>query len=146
MKLIPLIFLLIACTPDLDYSLDPSLAPYVESFYKEAEARGHYLRTKNMVVFKEDNLAKNFNVKAIYRKKKKQKSIAFDREYYEFIKKYPNRVEAIMFHELGHALLGREHTKACISLMNPTGCEVCYENDPARRKVLIDELFNPCDQ
>ena len=55
--------------------------------------------------------------------------------------------EVIVFHELGHCILGREHLDAeengvCISLMNSglSGCEIILD-DAQVRKEYLDELF-----
>ena len=57
--------------------------------------------------------------------------------------------EFIIFHELGHCVLGRGHREdahpngSCISLMR-SGLEDCRDNyNPATRASYIDELFFP---
>jgi len=57
--------------------------------------------------------------------------------------------EFVVFHELGHCVLNREHTDAsdnqgdCISIMT-SGTGSCHiEYTVATRTALLDELFNP---
>ncbi len=144
MRYLVVILLLSACSfNDVTYSIEPDLNVYVESFYKEALIRGYDLRTPNLLVFKESDL---YQAKARIRTGSNgQIKVVFDKEWVDFnLRTYPERVESVMFHELGHALLHRDHAKGCYSLMLDGGCEACYENKPEMRKKLIDELFNPC--
>ena len=55
--------------------------------------------------------------------------------------------ELIVFHELGHCVLNREHLDdevngVCVSIMNSglVGCELSLENE-AIRSAYLDELF-----
>lgn len=134
-----------------EFNIPSEFQPYVENFFKEAELRGFNIRTSNLQVIKEKDLSKNYSAKAMARnisKNKKQLTIVFDEDWANFnLKNYPERVESVMFHELGHGVLKRDHstTNGCYSLMFNGGCITCYENNPEQRKKLLDELFFPCD-
>jgi hypothetical protein len=70
--------------------------------------------------------------------------IAIDRDYYN--KAEPFEREALVFHELGHCLLGREHCSVkkdgkSVSLMEP----IILSNElySVERTAIVDELFHP---
>lgn len=58
-----------------------------------------------------------------------------------------NQKEMVVFHELGHCVLGRDHREeennenACLSIMNSgtTGCQIFYNE--TNREYYLDELF-----
>lgn len=49
--------------------------------------------------------------------------------------------ETVLYHELGHAVMGRNHCYDCYSLMNPNRYIQDFRFDPIKRQKLINELF-----
>lgn len=108
-----IIFTLFSCD-DLvwnEYKVDKSLEIYVNAFYEEAEIRGVHLKRKSLIVsFHEDRSTT----------KKRITKLVFicRRDFLHFTKRGDfYSIEGLVAHELGHALLDREHTDEK-SLMN----------------------------
>lgn len=141
------LFFLMSCTEfvdDYSYRIQPELKPFVDSFFEEAAARGILIEKSNLDVYLLEGLSKSKNAWGQSRNYGGQRIVVIDKEWAEFyLKSHPNRIEPIMFHELGHAILRRGHNNLAGSLMNPGRCSsgACYEHQPEMRKVFIDELF-----
>lgn len=123
--------------------MDPQIEPYVESFFREAELRGHHgLRPEVLNVGFKDMRNRQGTANPI------TNTILIDRDSPGW--KY--NPEALVFHELGHLLLGRDHLntrvgKFCVSIMSNVDDPV-YDLHPGeplyeRRTYYVDELFNP---
>ncbi len=129
--------------PTIEYRVDPELTPYVEKFFSEGQKRGIILERENLVVIIYDGLEKDENVWGLSTKEGKQRVILIDKDYFEFNRDNGNplRNESIIFHELGHAILGRGHCTGGDSIMDITSCfyTYCYTGDVG----IIDELFTP---
>src|SRR5258706_603570 len=120
MKFILLLFLA-GCAFDFEptYSVDTLLVPYVNDFYKEAALRNIPLVRQNLIVKFQQNLSDQGEWGLSINDD--QHTVLIDRDYFLFYTKetnHPNRVEPLIFHELGHALLRRSHNNYQ-SLMNP---------------------------
>ena len=163
-KLILFIFLIftISCQEQLleptIYQIDKDLQPYVATFAEEARKRGIEIKYENLImVF--DSSSEILCGKCSKQPPEGQRTIKIKKDFFCW-KGVPNQNrEAIVFHELGHCLLGRNHRDdllpngADISLMysksygpyqpcvydigGPTDC-----NKTARRNYYVDELFN----
>jgi hypothetical protein len=140
------------------YQIDKDLQPYVTSFAEEAKKRGIEIKYENLImVF--DSSSENLCGKCTKQPSEGQRTIKIKKDFLCW-KGVPNQnKEALVFHELGHCLLGRIHrddllpNKADASLMNSNsygpyqpciyaigGDESC--NKTSRRSYYIDELFN----
>lgn len=125
--------------PDDDYRyIEPLLVEHVNNFVAEGKKRGVDIDT--------------WNLKMHFRKLEGIAGIAYHSQNEIFIdsttvhwKKNP---EEVIFHELAHIYLYREHddsligTKVYKSLMTVHGT-IKYARNPERRKYYLDELFNP---
>lgn len=113
LKFIAILFLITSCE-DLviaEYRVDSDLQPYVESFYNEAAKRGVHLKHKSLIV--------TFHEGRSTTKKRLNKLVFICRRDFDHFVKSGDlySIEGLVAHELGHALLNREHTDAK-SLMN----------------------------
>lgn len=139
-----MIFILSACdtTDQEHFDVQPELRTYVNQFFIEAG-------TRNAIVHKQDLM---ISIKSL-----PKESPAWGMTYYEnpikividkdfYYKNYGSeegrlKIEYIVFHELGHALLGRAHVET-YSIMNyKTAYIEYYASSTSCRKALIDELF-----
>lgn len=127
--------------------VDTSLQDYYERFIDEAFARGLDVEAATYQVnarigeIPEPNVIGqcSWNQTHVH-------NILVDEDYWRTASDLQR--EFLMFHELGHCVLGLEHNDAadvrgnCASIMSSgTGtCRVIYTN--ANRKVLLDELFS----
>lgn len=154
--ILPVIFLSVfACNDEPEPLIDPELRPYVEQFIFESNERDYL--TADGTPLDIDNLGITVNFvnisdpAVIGRCQRNEdgvsQSIAIDPVFWkistELVKEY------IMFHELGHCVLSRDHTTAadpnntCLSIMEPGTGELCTSNyTTSTRSGLLDELFN----
>jgi hypothetical protein len=152
-KILFLSIIVQACAFDqtIEYRIDPLLLGYMESFYKEASARNYKIDKFNLIVGLKYGLSKNENSWGLSKKIGDQRIIYIDTEFYNDYTKgnHRNRIEAIVFHEMGHSIINRRHTTKQNSLMNPDNLSSgsLYEKsfgkvDSVYREQLLDELFN----
>lgn len=143
------LFLLAGCCEfdfQNEFYVDPRLEPYVTSFYTEAGQRGIDLH-KNLIIRIEPMEGGSGVTKYI----RNQRIVLINEEhYFNHTKFYANRLdtlhcimENLVYHELGHALLDREHCDPCYSIMAQKMSLMEYAGHPDKRKFLIDEMFNP---
>ncbi|MFI5131959.1 MAG: hypothetical protein ACHQFX_18280 [Chitinophagales bacterium] len=152
------IFLSLGCQKNNDfvYDVPQEFEPYVKRFITEAAARGHQISINNLIIKYELSstpFCATSNV--ITSGNDVQKIISI-----QSLICWQNDVqlETIIFHELGHCILGREHETSLMpkgdpkSIMYPDNatlytpcvypigspCDLLY-----RRAYYIDELFNP---
>jgi len=118
-----------------EYVVEQELQPYVESFHQEASARGRIILEENLIMIIKDDLG--YRGLSLWRSG--QRLIYIDREYYNYHKQEHDVIEFVVFHEMGHAFLGREHTDNYNSIMNIKRVDYSLST----RKELLDELFNP---
>lgn len=123
-----------------EFNSTPELQSYVDQFFIEANDRGLYYPKGNLIVAFKKNLNKSEQAWGISTKKLGQRIIYIDYDFFYEQKQYRDRIEALIFHEMGHAILNRKHCESQ-SLMNPSWGFSCYENLPKIRKIFVDELF-----
>ena len=141
MKYILLVICLVACT-DFNYTpsyfVMPELQVYVDNFYKEAATHNSFPRRDKLEVLIQDLTM--YNALGLYWSQ--NMTVAIDRKFFnDHSESYSLEMEAVVFHELGHALLEREHSLKVWSLMNAYYCRSCYSRDTDRRQQYLDELF-----
>lgn len=151
-----LLFLFVTCKKEeQNVLIEPEFQEYVERFFAESKERGFDLKENNLeVVFREledfcglgYKKYKNTNLRRV-----EINPVCWERGA-------KNYKEYLMFHELGHAVLGRNHTNTNLpngmrkSIMCGTGprYEECSRGSsspysaytPRLRKYYIDELFD----
>ena len=141
------------------YKIDSLLAPYVDSFIVEASKRGQIIEKKNLITqFRQASdgpLCGSCN------------SLSSDPSIQKIVSIYninpcwfnDRQLETLIFHELGHCLLGRVHVSDTLpngdpkSIMTPhdislySPCLYAIGNQTCdmtfKRTYYLDELFNP---
>jgi len=131
---------------DLDLFVDPSLQEYFDRFKVEGASRGV------TVDYTESRIAGYLRVilspgviGQCAHSEKEENTVIIDKTYFNSATDLEK--EFVVFHELGHCVLNREHLDDadnqgnCISIMTSgTGtCNINYTQ--ATRKGLLDELF-----
>jgi hypothetical protein len=139
------------------YNVSAEFEPYVQKFISEAKARGQNITINNLII-KYDAAASSLycaTSNAISSQNDVQKIILVNPQqcWQNF-----TQLETLIFHELGHCILGRNHDMSLmpkgdpktimypnnITLYSPcvyaigSPCDFLY-----RRPYYIDELFNP---
>jgi hypothetical protein len=164
MKLRTLLFviLLAACRGEEEFdpvfTVPDDLLPYVNNFIHEGELRGHTIEIKNLIIRYDESMefpvCANCNSNAIDAEVQKIISVGTTACWTNNYEQ-----EALIFHELGHCYLGRNHTSEKLpngapkSMMVPNditiyspcvyqiGEEPCDKT--SRREYYLDELFDP---
>lgn len=150
--ILSLCLILCSCTFDqtIEYKIDPLLQPYMDSFYTEALKRDYHYDKYNLIVQLKPNLSNSSDAWGLSEKIGDQRVVSIDQELYNDYTRgnHQDRIEAIFFHEMGHALLYRHHNSCQESLMNPfrLGSGDIFETSSSKvdsvfRSKLIDELF-----
>lgn len=117
------------------HSVSPELSTYVDSFYAEASLRGKELPKQNLIASLNSGCQSIIEIS----KDGDQWVLKFDKEMFEAMSGNPNnKVESMIFHELGRIVLKRELTPGA-SIMNGFVKVSGYSN--AERASLLDELF-----
>lgn len=138
--------LLFSCSEEdaTRYSIDAELAPYVDSFYAEAAKYGKSFPKENLIVILKKGIPVTARtIRQVNSRDGNQVTIEMNEEYFRANQTggISPCIESVMFHEMGHAKLRREHTNT-YSIMNTITGESCYMNEhPNAREVLIEELF-----
>ncbi len=151
-------------TEPLLYSVDKTLEPFIENFIKEAAERGLVIPKENLIAIstKVDLADKVCGLCTQTRgNTQKQRTVQINTNEKCWQDQPSQNREALVFHELGHCLLGRINHKNDLfadgspksimvannlELYNP--CIYAIDdnascNKTQRRKYYIDELFNP---
>lgn len=124
--------------------INPELEPYVTSFQQEGIKRGKYVSTEKLNIDFADIQSSKPNVVGLcYLISGK---VEIDINWWLIASNAEK--ENLVYHELGHCLLNRDHCEApsnsswyAISIMYPS---VLYDAYYAgSREELVDELFNP---
>ncbi len=122
------------------YYIQPEVNPYMDRFYKEASERGYNFHRNNLIITIEDLTPEHpTRMGETIRKSgfgDDQITVHIDDNIFDD----PSdslRIEYTLFHEMGHALLRRDHNNTW-SLMD---YHVSLEEYKKDRKRLIDELF-----
>jgi len=97
--------------PVFEYRIDPTLESIVNKFYQEAELRGITLQKTNLIVEVVDVLVEDRcgQCERPKRKKEEQRTIKISKSSVCWIRESEQNREALVFHELGHCLLDRDH-------------------------------------
>ncbi len=152
--LLSLSLFLISCHPDNDLNtsleelvtIDIALQSYFSEFETQGRARGlaldlsDYELTGDIAEIHEDNVAG-----VCYYSSNQPNQITIDRSFWD--RASDDLREMVVFHELGHCVLGRGHREDsnnngyCLSIMRSgTGtCATLYNE--ANRRYYLDELF-----
>lgn len=160
--IISLLFLL-SCHPEtvtetVQYSVPASVEPYVQSFRTEAQRRNHPVSTDRLVIDFGDTQGEDVCGRCVLEAGQPPR-IILSMDAYCWQQASANEQEGLVFHELGHCLLNRQHrsdhfaNRAYVSLMNPDNmgvyatCRYPIGDDDCdkrpRRSYYLDELFNP---
>jgi len=157
--LIACIILILGCQKknDFVYNVPAEFEPYVKSFISEANARGHFIRINNLII--QYDYSQSFlicgksNVISAHNDVQKIISVNAQKCWQNDI-----QLETLIFHELGHCILGRNHDMNLLpkgdpkSIMYPDNIELyspCVYaingtcDNLYRRSYYIDELFTP---
>lgn len=156
----PFFLLLTSCLSsfdyDVEYRIDPLVKSYVDDFRVEAESRGIELDWTNLILEVAPANRGQFKMEGkdilgLTKHIGPQVYVYID----EGLLNSPCELEGVIFHELGHALLNREHISSRSSYMNlefmnyryrlgtcvPIGAPVIITDLPSREE-LLDELIN----
>lgn len=118
------------------FNIEPELQQYVDSFYKEANDRGIVLQRSNLIGKVSKSISPKQGLLSVI-----DGQIIMEINYYSFKNFDKNKIEAIVFHELGHGLLKRNHCDEKNSLMNTSVCLNCFSL--INREYYLEELFHP---
>jgi len=145
--------LLVSCSSDSELVevqnesiVDARLIPYFEAFEYEAALRGVQVDYQRLPIIgfvrsiQEDDIAGTCSYNG-----HNPNTVTIDLEYWNAAS--PLRREMVVFHELGHCVLGRGHLETafangiCATVMNSgtSGCFVAYNSQ--NRDYYLDELF-----
>ena len=140
MRYLPLLLLLGCYQPQgLEY-IDEDLQQYWQQFQAEAQQRGVQLPNKDVMIYWEeldDDLGRCFHNRSTCR-------VRIDPAVKEMS---PYVLEAVIFHELGHGLLDRDHMDRDttnhweLSLMTVPHVGWPYYNLPEGKEYYVNELF-----
>lgn len=137
-----LLLILFGCKEQTEFNIQIELQPYYNSFMSAAQ--GHALdQVDNLVMIIRQDALKDYGGLGVTRKDG-QRHIYIDAQFYT---EHPDKVEIVVWHELGHCYLNRRHCTSW-SIMNTdiggSGWPACYGPQEAcavQRKALVDELF-----
>jgi len=127
---------------DFIYNVPAEFEPYVKRFISEAKARGHNITIDNLII-KYDAVSSSVYCAT-------SNVISSQNDVQKIILVNPQtcwqndvQLEALIFHELGHCILGRNHD---ISLM-PRGDPktIMYPDNIALYSPCVYNIGNPCD-
>lgn len=119
------------------YSIDQEIEPYYNQFIEEGKKRGQDYSGADVIIYFA-NLNNLFGLH-VTRDFDNVIEIAIDRKSWQDNSDRVNTVT--VFHELGHALLYREHNNECTSIMaSETPCK--YTKFQQNRTEMLNELFN----
>jgi hypothetical protein len=148
--------------PVFEYRIEPQLEVLVAKFYQEAELRGISLQRNNLIVEFVENLEDDRcgQCERPKRKREEQRHLKISKIADCWAKEPSQNQEALVFHELGHCLLNRDHKddlfpsgapksimttvlngpyEPCVYVFGEDG-SVC--NKTVRRTYYLNELFN----
>jgi hypothetical protein len=122
------------------YVIDERLQCYVESFFLEAKTRGILLKEENLIVLITDSIPIDNAIGISLEDSLGQRFVGIHSEFYLIYSYRKFQMEMVVFHELGHAFLKREHNNH-YSIMNTKAPSSIYAYDSIKRKLLLHELF-----
>ena len=132
----------------IEYRVDPRVVQFVDRFYTEAEARGVVIERYNLIVIVQPHNTGRFvdqndptaEIVGLSIRQGEQRIVFIDERYVEFKDRVDLNLEQLVFHELGHALLGKHHDENSFSVMNTDFNIEFYYKENIRKEVL-DNLF-----
>ncbi len=139
MKYLPLILIIFGCSFEFEDEkiIDPLLQEHYETFIYEAGIRGVDLPNKAVMIYVDET----YQGRAVCNTTRRSATIRVSKFWFENSPRY--RIEATIFHELGHGLLERGHLEmydgAPRSLMRVPSMRDDYQEN---RTEYINELFN----
>ncbi|WP_304233313.1 hypothetical protein [Jiulongibacter sediminis] len=165
--LIFLLALFMGCKKEsllLEYRIEEGLEVYVDRFFSEAEKRGVFIEKENLILEFTEVINDDFcgQCERPKRNRAGQRIVSISTDPICWFRESDQNKEALVFHELGHCLLGRDHkddlflSGAPRSIMT-TILEGPYQpciyvfggeedvkkcNLTVRREYYIDELFD----
>lgn len=141
------------------YSIDDELLPYLETFLAEANSRGVQFEAENLIM-EFGTASEELCGQSTNPKNGRQRKITIVKNSFCWLDAPAQSREALVFHELGHCLLVRDHLED--KLPNGATASIMHsENDgpyspciydlggnnncdkTPRRSYYIDELFDP---
>ncbi len=145
-RLLTISLLLFSCQEEIYYRVDPRLTVYVESFYTEGAKYGQTFGRDNLIMGIKD-LDGIWGLSLRPADGTGQITVWIDPDV--FLRNDSLCTESIVFHELGHALLRRDHKDYPPSLMRTDNKFGCYPEikvdgivmEGTTREELIKELF-----
>lgn len=155
------VMLLFACSNKKDFTpvfnVPAEFVPVIDSFEAAAMQRGYNITVNNLIIQYDSTLENSYcaNANITASSNDVQKIIALNAN----IKCWLNsrQLETLIFHEMGHCILGREHDESRLPNGNPksimcTGNIALYApcaypvndscNQYYKRNYYLDELFN----
>lgn len=128
-------------------NVDQALWSHFDAFEKAAEDRGYSLDLATLPIHGEISDLDDNNVAGTcsYGGRTNQRDVLIDSDFWK--RSSPLYREYIVFHELGHCVLGQEHREACFSNRTWTslmrsGLGTCRDNyTSSTRSYYLDELF-----
>lgn len=155
------IFFLLGCSKEEDfvYSVPAELEFIIASFKQEAAKRGRQIELDNLIIEYADNLPPTYcgasNVISSENNVQKVIRISSTGGCWNCI----DELENLIFHELGHCVLGRQHDNTEMPKGDPrsimvsnniqlySSCAYAINGEPVnyylRRGYYLDELFDP---
>ena len=132
MRLLLLFVTLLLISCDKEFMVQPELREYYSNFKVDARVRGIIVEDENLIITLKD-INSDTKLGRYTQALGGQRYIYVDSASY-----YAGLGKLILYHELGHAILNRKHTKH-FSLMNPNVTK--YTSNLQYMDELNDELF-----
>lgn len=135
-----LLLILSSCvfTDENHFDIEDSLKPYVDKFYAEATARGQKIQHDNLLAYTTGALKHREGASG----QSMPGGLPTIRIADDLMALGDTLlIEYVVFHELGHALLYREHQEGFTMMSTKDYLIPDYKYRPHLRKELIDELF-----
>ena len=141
-----LFFLMNSCDKEIMVQIDSDLQIYVDQFVAEGLERGHNINLSQLGIDASIENIEGSIVGQCQYKVDAPNVVLFDREYWS--KANEDERLFIVFHELGHCILSKEHNDQkdqdgfCKSIMH-SSTETCNINfNSTQRAAYFDELFS----
>ncbi len=121
------------------FDVEKELKPFVDNFYAESIKRGQHIQRENLMIYfspLKGLAGESMNFTSI-------PTIHIDPTFFNKYSKAnaPLYIEYVVFHEMGHAMLHRDH-KDAYTIMTPNNKLIKeYSNNTQTRARLTDELF-----
>ena len=161
-SLIACVIILIGCSHDGDFTpvldVPAEFRPYVDSFIAAASERGHNITVNNLIITYDSSIANTYCAYSNITSSRNdvQKAIYLNPNIHCW--QNSRQLEALLFHEMGHCILGRAHDASLLpngdarSIMIPDDVSLYASctypigdscNQLYKRDYYLDELFDP---